>query len=104
LVVNIPEEQSKWESDEEANAWIEQNFKSQNREIEYKVKLGKKNARMKIGFYLALFIDCAMSRPENKEKDDAELVETATGQEYRVIVASNLIWEAAMILSIYAER
>ena len=58
----------------------------------------------KIGFHLALFVDCTKPRPKNKEEDDAEAVMTATGRKYRVFVASNLEWDAATILSIYAER
>ena len=58
----------------------------------------------KIGFHIAVFIDCTKPRPENKEAEDAEAVTTTTGRKFRVFVASNLAWDAATILAIYALR
>ena len=58
----------------------------------------------KIGFHIAVFIDCTKPRLENNETEDAETVATTSGRKFRVFVASNLAWDAATILSIYALR
>jgi hypothetical protein len=42
LIVKIQEDKALWETEDEAKAWIEANFKSQNREVEYKIKIGTK--------------------------------------------------------------
>jgi hypothetical protein len=42
LIVKIQADKSLWETEDEAKSWIEANFKSQNREVEYKIKIGTK--------------------------------------------------------------
>nr|MDO8083612.1 transposase [Candidatus Sigynarchaeum springense] len=58
----------------------------------------------KVGMHTAVFIDCIKPRPENKEPEDSETVVTLGERKFRVFIASNLAWDAATILAIYAVR
>jgi len=45
LLVKIPEGQAQWETEDDAKKWIDSNFKSQTRDLEFKIKMGSKTRK-----------------------------------------------------------